>query len=67
MPTAHDDGNGVRISNKEIYELVLEIKDIVLEEREKARGMAFQIKLQWGVLLSLVATIVGIATRVSIH
>jgi hypothetical protein len=50
---------GVRISNREIYDLLTQVRDIVLEERERRRSLTLQVKALWTVNLLVVG---GLAT-----
>lgn len=56
-------GNGIRITQREVYDLVLEVKELIIEEREKRKSLAAMVKLQWALSASLLIAVVSVGLK----
>ena len=50
--------NGVRVSNREIYDTLLEVKEAVLKQNGKVKVLEWSNKLQWGLLVLILGWLV---------
>jgi hypothetical protein len=61
-------GNGVKISNQKIYDLLLEVRDIVLEERERRKALTTQVRALYVLWAALFASVISsVAYRLATH
>lgn len=64
--TSHTNGDGdtfVRVTNREIYEVLKEVHDAVLRQNGSIRSLQWQVKALWAALLAMIGSFIGVLAR----